>query len=333
MLLPAPLGPIRPTISPEASVNVRSLTATRPPNPCAPRARRAAPRSPPAASRRASGGAAATGLRRCARQQAFRPGPQPVARALQQGDDQHAEHHDLEVAGRAEQHRQRILQVLLEERDDRRADHRAEHAARAADDRHEQVFDALVDAERRGIDEALQVRVQPARDAGQQRGVDEDDDLEPRAVDAERLGHVEPCLERADRAARTRVEQVAHRPQRREHDDPDQPAHSPLVLELDAGKRQRRDAGEAGVTAEEIEVAEQEEEADPPRDRRQRQEVAAHPQRDEAERQRDARTSARGRRRARATATRHVQWSAMRWCTRRARRRPPGRTTSARRRR
>jgi hypothetical protein len=40
--------------------------------------------------------------------------------------------------------------------------------ADAAQHRHEQVLDALVDAEGRRVDAALEVREQPARDAGQQ---------------------------------------------------------------------------------------------------------------------------------------------------------------------
>ena len=92
---------------------------------------------------------------------------------------------------------QHVLQHLLQERDQRRADHGAPDAAGAADHRHEQVLDARGDAERRRIHEALQVRVEPAGDAGQQRRVHEHDDLEPRTVDAERLA---PC--RSRRAAR-----------------------------------------------------------------------------------------------------------------------------------
>ena len=37
---------------------------------------------------------------------------------------------------------------------------------------------------------------------GEQRGVDEHDDLEARSVDADRLGHRGAALQRADRAAR-----------------------------------------------------------------------------------------------------------------------------------
>jgi hypothetical protein len=61
-----------------------------------------------------------------------------------------------------------------------------------ADHGHEQVLDALVDAERRRIDEALQVRVEPAGDAREQCRVHEHHDLESRRVDAEGLDHVEP---------------------------------------------------------------------------------------------------------------------------------------------
>jgi hypothetical protein len=43
--------------------------------------------------------------------------------------------------------------------------------AHAAQHRHEQVLDALVDAEGRRVDGALEVRKQPARDAGQMAAI------------------------------------------------------------------------------------------------------------------------------------------------------------------
>ena len=191
--------------------------------------------------------------------------------------------------------RQPVLQHLLHQRDQRRADHRAPHAAGAADDRHEQVFDALVAAERRRIHEALQVRVQPAGNAREQRRVDEDDDLEPRAVDAEGLGHLELPAQRADRAARPRIEQIGGRPQRGERDAPDQEVVVALVLAARTRTDERRDAGEPGVAAQKFEVAEQEVKAHAPGDRRQRQIVASHPQRDEAEAQRERKRERRAR--------------------------------------
>ncbi len=60
----------------------------------------------------------------------------------------------------------------------------------------------------------------------------------------------------------------------------------PLVLQVEAGERKRRDARHAGVAAEPLQVAEQEIQADSPRDRREREVVSLHAQRDEAECQR-----------------------------------------------
>ncbi len=63
--------------------------------------------------------------------------------------------------------------------DHRGADDGTPDASSAADHGHEEILDTLIDAERRGIHETLQMRIQPARDARQQRGIDEHDDLEP----------------------------------------------------------------------------------------------------------------------------------------------------------
>ena len=138
-----------------------------------------------------------------------------------------------------------------------------------------------------GIHEALQVRVEPARHRREQRRVDEHDDLEPRRVDAEGLGHLEVAAQRADGASRTRIEQVARRPQRHEREAPDQEVVVALVPQLEAEEVERGNAGESRVAAEELEIAEQKREADAPRDRRERKVVAFHPQRDEAEAERE----------------------------------------------
>ena len=287
VLLPAPFGPIRPRISPLPIEKLKSFTATRPPK-CL-RAFRTSSSAPVPAARGRARERRRVGhrRRRTLRQPTGDPRPDAFARTLQNDDHQHAEHHHLEVAAASEQHRQPVLQQLLGERDERRADHRSPHAARAADDRHEQVFDPLRQPERRRVDESLQVRVQPARDACEQRRVDEDDDLESRRVDAESLGHLELAAERPDRASRPRVEQIRRRPQRHHRDGPDQEEVEALVLELEAEQMEHRHAGEARVAAEELDIAEQEIEARAPGDRRERKIVPAHPERDEPEAQRE----------------------------------------------
>ncbi len=81
---------------------------------------------------------------------------------LQQQHQQHAEHDDLEVAGGAEQLGQQVLQAILQDGQQAGAEHRAPHVPHPAHHGHEQVFDAVVQAERRRVHRALQVRVQEA---------------------------------------------------------------------------------------------------------------------------------------------------------------------------
>jgi TATA-binding protein-associated factor Taf7 len=131
------------------------------------------------------------------------------------------------------------------------------------------------------------VGVEPAGNAGQQGGDQEDHDLGARRVDAHRLGHHRAALERADRAALARIEQVAGWPDGEQHEGPDQVVELAAWTSVPAEQRDRRNAGDAGVAAEELDIAEQEIEADAPGDGAQRQVVPAHAQRDEAEEERD----------------------------------------------
>ncbi len=230
-------------------------------------------------------GGAARGRREPARQ----PGPQPLARPMQHEDHQQSEADHLEVAGGAEQLRQQILQPLLEHGDHRGAEQRAPDVGGAADHRHEQVFDADVQAEGRRIDEALEVGVKPAGKAGEQGGDQEDDHLGAAGVDAHRLGHQRTALECADRAAGTRVEQVAGQPHRGEQHHPDQVVEMAAVAQLETAEAQWRYAADAGMAAEELEVAEQEIQRDAPGDRAERQIVPRQAQGEQAEQQGDQR--------------------------------------------
>ena len=156
--LPAPFGPIRPRISPARTSKLTSLTATRPPNSL--RTARTEQRlAVPAASARAAAAAGARrgrGLR--ARGGAARRarGQRPSRAYCSSRTAATPKTIDLEVAAAAEQLRQEDLQLVLQQRDERRAEERAPDVARAAEHRHEQVFDARVDAERRRVDGALQ---------------------------------------------------------------------------------------------------------------------------------------------------------------------------------
>jgi hypothetical protein len=157
----------------------------------------------------------------------------------------------------------------------------------AADHRHEQVFDTLVEIEGRRIHEALQMCVEPTGNAREERCIDEHHDLEPRAVDAEGFRHVQLPAQRPDRPPRPRIEQVRSGPEGHDRDAPDQEVVIPLVLELESEEIESRDAGQSGVTAKELKVPHQEINAGAPGDRRQRQIVTLHPQRNEAEAQRE----------------------------------------------
>ena len=116
-------------------------------------------------------------------------------------------------------------------------------------------------------------------DARQQGGEDERRHLDAEGVDAHRLGHRRAALDRAQGAAGARVEQVRDRHRGQDDDDPEQVEEAAPGAERDAEERQRRDAEQAVVLAEEVEVAEQVEQAQAPGDRRQRQVVARHAQR------------------------------------------------------
>ena len=212
--MPAPLGPMSPRISPLLISKLTWLTATSPPN-CL------------RASRTASSGCAGGDLlarrqprlavdlaRRARRQQPLHQRPDAVAGVAQQDHDQHAEHDDLEGPGLPDQAGQRRLQHLLEDGDQERPQHGAPDVAGAADHRHEQVLDAHVDGERRRIDEALHVREQPAGKRRQHGSEDEHLDAQPRRHDAEGFRHRGPPLQRADRTAGARIEQIGARPQR-----------------------------------------------------------------------------------------------------------------------
>src|SRR4029079_7852904 len=121
----------------------------------------------------------------------------------------------------------------------------------------------------------------------QQCGIDERDDLEARAIDTKSFRHLEAAFKRTQRPTLPRVEQVVRREESRKRYDPDQSVEATLILEIDRAERQRWNPGHPSVTTQPFEIAEQEEQADAPRDGRKRQVVPLHSQRDEAKRQRN----------------------------------------------
>ena len=146
VLLPAPFGPISAVMVPAFTSKDTLSTATRPAEALgqaldlqrAPTDVRAAASSASAARRCAGGGAACSGLRQILADQRH----DAAARLVQQQDEQAAEHHDFEIGAVGRQMRQQILQPVLGERDRSRTHHRAGDRARAAEHRHQQIFDA-----------------------------------------------------------------------------------------------------------------------------------------------------------------------------------------------
>ena len=209
--------------------------------------------------------------------------PQAVGETLQHDQHQQAEHDDLEIAALAEQRGQDVLELLLHQRDQRRAEHRAPQVAGTAHHRHEEVLDADVQVERRGVHEALQVRVQPARHRGKQRGQHEHLDAMACGVDTHRLGHHAARLERADGTPLAGVEQVVQHPQREQQHGPDHHAQHARGGERPRPDGERRHPGDAGVSAQHLEIAEQVVQAEAPGDGAQGQVVARQLQRDRTE--------------------------------------------------
>src|SRR6516225_3945159 len=113
VLWPAPFGPISPRISPAARSKLTLSTATRPPK------RRSAPST-------RSTGVRGLGL-------SLRSSACAGARMLQKNDEQHRENDDFELSGCAlSDHRQVVLDTVLQERDDARTDDGAHELARPA---------------------------------------------------------------------------------------------------------------------------------------------------------------------------------------------------------
>ena len=190
VLLPAPLGPIRATISRAWTSKETSLTAITPPN-CL-RAFSICS-STDGVGRRAH--ARRQGQRRIGmlaarleRQPRHQPRPDAGRRQLQQHHQQDAEHDGLELALAAENIRQIALQDLLQDHDDAGAEHRAPDIAGAADHGDEEIFDAGLRAERRRVGGALEMRIEPAGQAGQHRRIDEHQQLGARRLHAEGFG-------------------------------------------------------------------------------------------------------------------------------------------------
>jgi hypothetical protein len=165
---------------------------------------------------------------------------QAAAREVQQQDEEDRKGDRLELRRALRQHRQHVLQAVLQQQHEGRADQRAGELAEAAGDRHQQVLDARAHVERRRADEAVLVRVEPAGDAGEQRG-----DHEQRQPHAVRIGadaaeQDRAAAQAADRATGARLQQVVREPASQADHRPDQVVDRARVGER---PRPRRSAG------------------------------------------------------------------------------------------
>ena len=152
-------------------------------------------------------------------------------------------------------------------------------------------------------DEAQEMRVQPARQAGQQRGVEEHDGLQARGVDAEALGHhARGSAARGSRGP-SASRAGSRRHQRDQRERPDQVIDARPLSSRMPHERDRRQVGKPGVLAQQLHVAEHEVDRDAPGDRASRQVVARQAQRDRAEEQRHRGHQQQAEQRARARAS------------------------------
>ena len=220
------------------------------------------------------------------RQGVARARPHTVWRVLQRQHQRDAKDDHFVVATRPDQPGQPDLELVFDQLHHAGPGERAPHVAHPADHRHEQVLDAHLDAEGRWIHGALKVREQPARHRCVLRRDDEDDDLVAIGTDAHRLGHHAAALERADRTAGARVEQVDQRPGTEQRQRPDQVINAAALVEIDAKQVERRHAEQAVVLAQRLGVGHRVVDRQAPGDGRQRQVVTAHAQRQPTEQQR-----------------------------------------------
>src|SRR5581483_9810004 len=176
VVLPAPLGPIRPTSSPSPRVRSTASTAVSP------------PKRTVAFSSWSSGAAMAL---RAGSDAAF---AQPeIEQTLRADDHEHDEqkrinHHAIfgqgaqladagEIRGRA--------QALGQEGKQNGGENHAEGVAHAADDDHDDNFDAAVEIEAGGSEGEAVMTIQPAGDAGEKCADDEGGDLVASGIEAD----------------------------------------------------------------------------------------------------------------------------------------------------
>src|SRR5258705_1423256 len=224
VLLPAPLGPMRPWIDPGATVMVRSATA------CSPPKRRETERS----SRSKAGSRGRGCASRRPPEQATdraRKRHEPLGREEHRQDEHGAEDEDLVMVELAEE--------LRGDRHHDRADDRSPHAAGAADHGEDDQQHHRLQAEVAGVQDLAVVREEHAGEPAHEAAEHERGQLVAEDVHAERLRHEVGLADRARREAEPRVVQTH---QRQHHDDTGH-GHEPVERELTVEGQAEQAAG------------------------------------------------------------------------------------------
>ena len=214
--------------------------------------------------------------------------PQAVGQVLQHHHQRNAKHDHFVAAAGAHQLGQQHLQLVFQHADEASAHDGAPHMAHATHHRHEQVFNAHLQAEGRRVDGALKVRQQPARHRSQQRGQHKDRDLVAEGADAHGLGHLRAAFERPDGAARARVQQVQQTRSEGQQQHPGEHEEGAALADVEFADAQALDAQQAVVFAQRVQVAHEVIQRQAPGYGGQRQVVARHAQCDQAHQQRTA---------------------------------------------
>ena len=159
-------------------------------------------------------------------------GTRPFGMKIMVRHQDHAEHHHFPAFER--------LQQLRQDGQQRGADDRAEHRRHAAHHHHRHQLDRVEEAGHAGRDEADVVRADRAGDAGHHRRQHEHAHLEPGGVDAGDARGDLGTVDRLQRAADRRIDQVQRQPghQQQQHGRHHVPAG--FAGHRQAGQRERR---------------------------------------------------------------------------------------------
>src|SRR2546422_645355 len=213
VLLPAPLGPIRPWIAPRVTVMEKSATASKPPN------RRETPRS----SR------SKAGSRSCGRPSAQSPekapgrawkGHQSLGREEHGEDEDGAEDEDLVVV--------ELAQELGRDGHQNGPDHRPPDAPRAADDGEDDQQHHRFQAEVAGVKDLAEMGEEDAGEPGNEAPEHEGGQLVAKDVHAQRLGQEVGLADGAGREAEARMVEADEG----ERDPDAEHGHQAVQLEL-----------------------------------------------------------------------------------------------------